>query len=73
MTQEKDNRDDPQFVLELGPNLVMEFRGNSLITPPDQKMKWDKDGKPASGEVTDKYWFIKRNDEGVVIIIIIDI
>ena len=47
--------EDSQFGLELGPNLVLELRGNTLPTPTDLNMKWYAEGKPASGQVTEKY------------------
>ena len=61
-----DDHDDARFDLDLGPNLVMELRGDSLPTPTDMKFKFDADGKRSDTNVTDKYWYIQRNDTGAL-------
>ena len=61
-----DDHDDPRFDLDLGPNLVMELRGNDLPTPTDMKWKFDEDGKRSEVNVYDKYWYQQRNDTGAL-------
>ena len=57
---------DARFDLDLGPNLMMELRGNALPTPRDLKFKWDADGSRGQAIITDRYWYIQRNDEGAL-------
>ena len=62
----KTTPDDARFDLELGPNLVMELRGNDLPTPTDMKWKFDENGKRSKVNIYDKYWYIQRNDTGAL-------
>ena len=55
---------DPRDAFELGPNLMMELRGNSLPTEADLRYQWDKNGKPVQGQVTDSYWYLQRQSNG---------
>ena len=50
-----DDHGDRRFVLDLGLNLMMELRQNSLPTPTDMRFKWDKDRKRPQAIVSDKY------------------
>ena len=55
---------DPRFGLELGPNLVLELRGDKIPIPDDLKYKWNKDGTPSNQSVIETFWFIQRLNDG---------
>ena len=55
---------DPRFALELGPNLVLEARGDTIPIPNDLKYKWDADGTPSNTYVTETFWFRQRIQDG---------
>ena len=55
---------DPRFALELGPNLVLELRGDTIPIPDDLKYKWSEDGTPSNLIVTETFWFIQRLVDG---------
>ena len=55
---------DPRFGLELGPNLVLEVRGDKIPIPNDLRYKWNEDGSPSNIDVTETFWFIQRLSDG---------
>ena len=55
---------DPRLGLELGPNLVLEVRGDKIPIPNDLKCKWSKDGTPSDRTLIETFWFIQRLSDG---------
>ena len=55
---------DPQFVIKLGPNLVMEPQGDTLPPSNDIKTKFNQNGDPAASQYNQRYWIISRNPNG---------
>ena len=55
---------DPQFAVKMGPNIVMETRGNVIPYSSDIKVKWTSKGTPGATEYPQKYWIIPRLPDG---------
>ena len=55
---------NPQLAIKLGPNLVMELRGDTLPPSSDIKTKFNQNGDLPASQYKKAYWLIPRNPNG---------
>lgn len=61
---ENPSQSDPQFALNLGPNLSIELHDKTIPNTTDIKTQWYSDGKRAADLYPLTYWLVPRKSDG---------